>query len=543
MSDLDTPLLRLNRQDVFTLRDACAGVHVFGAIGSGKTSGSGQALAGAYLRAGMGGLVCCAKPEEVELWLRYAKAHGRSNSVLLFDEHQGFNFLAYELARQGMAGIGSVTECLMRVLEAARRTTPTPGGTGDVFWQDATRQLLSYAIPPLYAANGTVSVSSIIAFVLAAATSPEQLADEEFQQTNLAYQTLFRAATNPKVPIAPTTLEAVSRYWFNEYTAIPARTRGNIVISLSTTLGRFNHGRLHDVFCGSTSILPDLVFNGAIIVMAMPVLSWNEDGIIGQQLFKYMWQRVIESRNGLPPKFRDRPVFLWADEAQYFVNSYDSDFLSTCRGSRACVVYLTQNLPTYYAKMGAAETHAADALVGKFNTQIFHQNACPRTNSFASSLIGRGIQQRATYSEGQGTNRNFGMNAGSSTNRGSSSSFGSSSGQGGSSSNSSSGRSSGSGENWGDNRGVARNESYNQGYSEVMENLIEPAWFSHGLTSGGPRNRNRVTAVWFRNGGAFEGADSDEGGHLFQLDRGHHSNLMAAGSGSSRRPVLFMSWW
>ena len=41
-------------------------------------------------------------------------------------------------------------------------------------------------------------------------------------------------------------------------------------------------------------------------------------------------------------------------------------------------------------------------------------------------------------------------------------------------------------------------------------------------------------------------ADSDEGGHLFQSDRGHHSNLMAASLmaarlASSRRPVLVMS--
>jgi hypothetical protein len=504
ISNLDTPLLKLNRTDAFTLRDACAGVHVFGAIGSGKTSGSGQALAGAYLRAGMGGLVLCAKPEEVDLWLRYAKAHGRANSVLLFDARQGFNFLTYELARQGMEGIGSVTECLMRVLEAARRTASSQGSTGDVFWQDATRQLLSYAIPVLYAADGTVSVSSIIAFVLAAATSPEQLADPAFQESNLAYQTLFRAATAPKVPISRTTLEAVTRYWLSEYIAIPARTRGNIVISLSTTLGRFQHGRLHSVFCGKTTIVPDLVFNGAVIIMAMPALTWNEDGIIGQQLFKYMWQRVVESRNGLPKNFRGRPVFLWADEAQYFVNSYDSDFLSTCRGSRACVVYLSQNLPTYYAKMGTSETHAADALIGKFNTQVFHQNACPRTNSFASNLIGRTLQRRATFNEGQGTSRNFGMNAGSNTSQGSSSGSGSSSGQGQGSSSWNSGSNSGSGNSWGDSRGRASNESTSQGYSEVMDTFIEPSWFSQHLMSGGPSYGNRVSALWFKNGGYFQ---------------------------------------
>src|SRR5450432_169321 len=102
VSQLDTPLLRLSPRDTFTLRDACNGVHIFGGIGSGKTSGSGKALAGAYLRAGMGGLVLCAKPEEIDLWLSYAKAHGREKWVVLFDEQKGYNFLAHELARGGM---------------------------------------------------------------------------------------------------------------------------------------------------------------------------------------------------------------------------------------------------------------------------------------------------------------------------------------------------------------------------------------------------------------------------------------------------------
>jgi hypothetical protein len=37
----------------------------------------------------------------------------------------------------------------------------------------------------------------------------------------------------------------------------------------------------------------------------------------------------------------------------------------------------------------------------------------------------------------------------------------------------------------------------------VLDNAIEPSWFSQGLISGGPTNGNRVTAVWFKNGGRF----------------------------------------
>jgi hypothetical protein len=127
VKDLNTPLLQLSGKDNFDFTAACAGVHIFGGIGSGKTSGSGRMFAGAYLRAGMGCVVTAVKPEEIDLWQRYAMEQGCTASLVLFDESEGFNFLAYELGRQGMDGIGTVTECLMRVVEAAKRASPTAG--------------------------------------------------------------------------------------------------------------------------------------------------------------------------------------------------------------------------------------------------------------------------------------------------------------------------------------------------------------------------------------------------------------------------------
>ena len=63
---LDRPLLWFGPKDTWKIRDACEGTAVFGATGSGKTSGSGRAIAHALLKAGCGGLVMCAKPDEVE---------------------------------------------------------------------------------------------------------------------------------------------------------------------------------------------------------------------------------------------------------------------------------------------------------------------------------------------------------------------------------------------------------------------------------------------------------------------------------------------
>jgi uncharacterized membrane protein YgcG len=351
-----------------------------------------------------------------------------------------------------------------------------------------------------------VTVSDIIDFVVSAATKPEQYVDAAFMEKSFVAQTLRKALDAPSVKMPEAEQKSLLEYWFRQYPAIPERTRGNIVISMSSKLDRFKHGRMRSCFCDRSTLVPDMLFEGALIIMNMPALTWNEDGIIGQQLFKYMAQRAIESRNGLDARHQARPVFIWADEAQYFVNVNDEAFLSTCRGSKCCVVYMTQTLPTYYARMGKDKTDAADGLVGKFNTQIFHLNACNRTNTFASQLIGRDLQWRATQGRSTGTNTSRGLNEGSNENRGFNSGHSSTSG-GGSSFSSNSGSNQGSGESWGANVGTGTNESDSWSEAEQMDNLIEPRFFASELKSGGPRNGKLVTGVWFKAGARFEASD------------------------------------
>lgn len=502
---LDTKLLRLSPRDHFTLRDACQGVHVFGGIGSGKTSGSGSAIASAYLRAGMGGLVLCAKPDEVETWVRYARANGRGNSLLLFgDKGGGFNFITYELARQGMDGLGSVVECLMRIIDATRLAGGSGGSGREPFWDDAMRQVLRNTVPILYGAIGTVRIPEIIRFVAEAPTSLDQLQDAEWQRDSFMFQTLVAAAKRPAAAIGRADYEKIAAYWRFEWAQLSVKLRSSIAMSLSTALDRFNRGRLQRAFCAETTVVPELTFHGAIIVMDMSALTWNEDGIVGQQLFKFMWQRAVLARNALEPRHRDRPVFLWADESQYFVNGFDTDYQSACRSARACTVYLTQSLPTYYAKIGGDQPkHRADMLLANFVTKIFHNNADPETNRWAADTIGRSLQRRSSYNESQSYGGSMGMNTGESTNWGTNSGSGYSTSSQGGSSNSHSGSSRGAGDSWGRNRGRTNGESYGGGYNETMDYEVEPADFARSLRTGGPANGARVTALWFQAGKRF----------------------------------------
>jgi hypothetical protein len=516
VKDLKTPLLRVSGQDNFDLTSACSAVHIFGGIGSGKTSGPGRMIAGAYLRAKMGGLATAVKPEEIELWRSYLAEHGRAASLVLFDENEGFNFLAYELGRQGLDGIGTVTECLMRVVEAAKRASPTASQRGgEPFWEDAARQILRYSLPLLYSASGTLSIGDLIRFISTAPTHPQEVVDADWQKRSFMYEVMEAAARSPKVPMARAALQDAITYWAEQFPAIPDRTRGNIVITVTTTLDRFMHGRLNRAFCGRTTLVPELTFHGAIILLAMPTLTWNEDGVIAQQLFKYIWQRAVLSRNGLAQQHRERPVFLWSDEAQETVSSYDGEFLSMCRGSKCCVTYLSQSLPTYYAKMGSDNPRdAAHALVGKFMTHVFCSSSCPETNDFAARTLGRVLTRRGNYSSGTSQSMNTGMTTGASENEGSSSNSGHSSGftygqSHNRSRNSGYGSNRGTGSNWGSNRGRGTSESVSQGYSEAMEYAIEPGDFGRILQTGGPQNGNIVSAIWFQAGRKFKASGSN----------------------------------
>lgn len=101
-----------------------------------KPAAVGPPLAKAYLRAGFGGLVLCAKKDEMATWQRYAEETGRSDSVLIFDASGDyrFPFLQYEVNREG-EGAG-YTENLVRLFMTVYEAVSRSSGSGaDPYWR------------------------------------------------------------------------------------------------------------------------------------------------------------------------------------------------------------------------------------------------------------------------------------------------------------------------------------------------------------------------------------------------------------------------
>nr|WP_262919054.1 type IV secretory system conjugative DNA transfer family protein [Tunicatimonas sp. TK19036] len=100
------------------------------------------------------------------------------------------------------------------------------------------------------------------------------------------------------------------------------------------------------------------------------------------------------------PPDKPRPVFIWVDESQNFNADYDMQFQATARSSKACTVYLTQNLENYYAEMG--NEHRVNSLIANLATKIWHAQSDPNTNEKAAETIGRSWQVK------KGTNQQIG---------------------------------------------------------------------------------------------------------------------------------------
>jgi type IV secretory pathway TraG/TraD family ATPase VirD4 len=220
--------------------------------------------------------------------------------------------------------------------------------------------------------------------------SRDEAASEEWKKHSFCAKCL-KAASAKKTPENEADLEHTKRYWMQEFPALGERTRSSINSMFTVLADCFMTGPIRKLFCTRLNIVPEETHLGRIILIDLPVEVFNEVGACAQIIFKHCWQRATARRE--PDKDGGRPVFLWADEAQFFCSELDNQFQATARSKRACTVYLTQNLPTLFDRVGKDRTNA---LLGNLQSKIFHANGCHETNTYAADTIARSVINRSS---------------------------------------------------------------------------------------------------------------------------------------------------
>lgn len=498
---LDQPLVMLTPKDPWTIRDSFEGTQIFGEPGSGKTTGSGAALAKAMLRAGYGGLVLTAKPDERALWERYARETGRLDSLLVVHPRQKwrFNFLDYEFSRPGEgAGFAeNVVELFMNVIGAIESDGRQ---ANEKFWDNNARRLLRHALELIVAAGETPTMTRIMDVIDSAPTEHPDTHTLHHRPESYCDSCLARARERNAPQLAN-----LERFWLGQWARQPHKTRAGVEATFTGMADPFLSGPAADLFCTTSNFTPEWSLLGAVIVVDLSEAEWFQAGRRAQLLFKYIWQRAVMRRQGMPRGHR--PVFLFVDEAQTFTTPLDAQFQAVARASCAATIYLTQNISNYLAIMEPHRGQAqADSLLANLGTKIFHRNTDHKTNQWASDAIGKGTLIR--YSGGG--SKSLGRSAQKSG--GSGKSYGPSNDMllwGASTVSTQHGYSD----------GINSSQSENTGWREEVDYLIQPQVFT-ALSGGGPGNRWTVQAIVLKGGKRFALTGLPVTGAAFLQDRG-----------------------
>jgi hypothetical protein len=393
----------------FRISDALTGVCVFGATGSGKTSGPAKHLAYGYLAAGFGGLVLCAKKEERRQWEQWATETKRLKDLVIVDGQGSsrFNFLEWEASRPEEGGglTINIVSILDEIAGAIASSGASEGGQGDnKFWDDALHHLNTNLVDLPVFAGLQVSLPLMRSIVTTAPQSLDQLNDPEWQGSSTCAAIIKEAEreTSKATPEVRADFEECRNYWTKEYPQLSEKTRSVINLSFSMLARPLVTRPLRQLFSSDTNIKPEDTFNGKIIIVDLPVQEYRLAGRIANLAWKYCFQVAVLRRT--PPPTRDRflrPVFLWADEAQNFVTKFDAEYQAVARSAGGCTVFLTQNRESYRRVLG--NTDSVDSLLGNLQAKFFCQNS-GETNEWASKLLGERWMTITSTNAGQSKN-------------------------------------------------------------------------------------------------------------------------------------------
>lgn len=385
---LDTEILNI-QGNIWTIRDACTGCIVFGMTGSGKSSGPMKKIAEKLLTCQLGGVVFCAKKDEREVWEKYAKITSRTQD-LIFLSDETFNYLEHENSRTS-SGSGQIENLVNLYMEIVNIGKPIKNySSNDDFWQSAVRQMLRNAITLLQLAKEKICIDNIHKIIVSSPTTtrPQHLGYCN-ELINLLASSKLKDSRDFRI---------AKEYFLEEFCHLDERTRSNIVSTFSGTADALQRGELARCFGAKKSslVLEDIYRKGKILIADYDVKSWGRIGQYAAGIIKYCFQMMIERREDISSKVA-RPVFLWADECQFFAIDNDQKFQTTARSSRTITVLATQNLGNLFDGYNKDKAYS---LLGNLGAKFFCQNGEFETNEWASKSIGREIVCRKSHNIG-----------------------------------------------------------------------------------------------------------------------------------------------
>jgi len=420
---LDKVLLKFseNPADSFTINDAVNGVSIIGEASNSVMTSSGKSLAIQYLKQGWGGVVLCSKTDDATIWKAYCKETGREDDLIVFSSgskhlngnHVGerivFNPLDYEMKRAG--GAFNLTNIFMNSYYIGNQVVRERDTPDDRYWDTSLRRLINRVIELVHLAGEELSYKNMVKILSSSDTVNEERYLHkllELKKSNdlsiieneenyclkciLKAYSLFFNHEPQETTESVSSFELAYEYFLCILPSLSIKTKSVITESFMSLVEPFLSGILSKHFSGKTNVFPEWAYEqNKVIVLDFPFTDFPGIGVLAQSIFKLLFQFAVERRD---MHIYPNPVFLWANDAQYFLNHYEREFLSNSRQSRTAVLFLAQSIQDYNFAMRSNQyaNSNLDSLMGNLSTKIFHANSDSVTNHYASNLIGEDIQ-------------------------------------------------------------------------------------------------------------------------------------------------------
>jgi len=386
INPLDEKLLRLSPTDCMTRRHVQnGGILCVGASGSGKTSGPLRAVGKALVNLpNSGGLILGSKCEDLAMWQEWFSDARRPEDLLVFgpraEGNLKFNFIDAEMRNGGHTR--NVVQCIKVLGETAR-------GQGnkearDPYFEELETRIVFNAVEIVKLATGKVDASDLQRFLSTAPNSVPQIATSEWNE-GFCNQCLRTAYLKQKTEVEQHDYELAEQFWLAEFPAMADKTRSSAMAGVFSTMHLFCTGIVRQLVSGATTVSPDVMGQGKWVYVDTPPCDY---GAIGQFLccgWKFLTQRWVLGR-----KNSNNLVAIIADEAQQFINSWDSHYIAQCRSHGGSLIFLTQSLASLYgAVAGPSGKHQVDGLLSNFQHKFITTLADDISADWCCKLVGR----------------------------------------------------------------------------------------------------------------------------------------------------------
>ena len=395
-------------------------IHATGGSGRGKSSGLIQHVAKYLLGssawtgaagAGYGAFITTVKPGDPEKYKQWIlECTGTLDHVIeiTLDEECLFtiNPFDYLTSLSDNVQVENLIELFSALGDVTGEGESSRSTNADPIWRKSMQALLRNIFTILIHAREPLTWQNLSNFLRSLPQNPETAKSESWQQNSYANHLINRAVDlTEDNPGALRVVGHAASYFFIEVPSRSEKTMASVVMEFSAIADLFiMNGALHHLFGTTTSWVPELCFEGAVILASMPVLGpGGEAAKYAQTILKQLFSKAALRRD--VSKY-PRSLLLLSDENQILLNQQDATTNQLAREMRLSVIACTQALPNYYAALGGSQSHdAVDSYLSNFQTHLWFGNSCKTTNSWAADSVSKLEIERSNkttfFGEGQ----------------------------------------------------------------------------------------------------------------------------------------------